>query len=87
MRNYSLITSYDNSSETTKHVQVSQSQEYPIVHYISNGGHIPQECVHMNFTLIATNEAGSSNQGFATGGFPIGTLSSVYYEPACWQFF
>ena len=78
MRSYSLITSYDNSSETSKHIQVSQSQEYPLVHYISNGGHIPQECVHMNFTLTATNEAGTSKEGYATGGFPIGTYKHSY---------
>ena len=51
---------------------VSQETEYPIRHYISNEGNIPNDCVYLNFTLIASSEAGISNIGFITGGFAIG---------------
>ena len=76
MRNYTLVTRSDNSSVTTEH---AADQQYPIVQYISNGGSIPQQCVHMNFTLTAMNDVGMSDEGFTTGGFPIGKSLRIIY--------
>ena len=72
MKNFTL-TIRSEDSQLSNEFEVTPESMYPIVHYISNGGNIPQECVHMNFTLTATNEAGTSDEGYATGGFPIGT--------------
>ena len=74
VKNFTLTTRSEDSQLSNK-FEVTPESVYPIVHYISNGGNIPQECFHMNFTLTATNEAGTSDEGFATGGFPIGTYN------------
>ena len=56
---------------------VSQNTEYPgpVRHYISNVEMIPKYCVNLNFTLTASNDVGSSDTGFVTGGFPIGNAN------------
>ena len=59
---------------------VTQETEYPIRHYISNEGNIPNDCVYINFTLIASSEAGTSSIGFITGGFAIGISIVIVYN-------
>ena len=76
--NYTLTTRTEgsqSSKETT--FQVTADTNYPLVHHISNGGTTAQECVHMNFTLTARNKVGMSDEGFATGGFPIGEYTRL----------
>ena len=61
------------SSETTNGLyNVLADTAYPIRHYISNGGHLARECVYLRFIVTATNDAGTSDTGSVTGGFPIG---------------
>lgn len=57
---------------------VSEDTEYPIRHYISNGGNIPDDCVYLNFTLTASSDVGTSSVGFTTGGFDIGTIVNTH---------
>ena len=82
IRNYTLHTSSGrNRTTTTDTLYASSDTNYSesMIHYISNGGVIPQECIYMNFTLIATNDVGSSTEGFATGGFAIGMLPLCHF--------
>ena len=79
------LTTRTEGSQTSKETTfpVTADTNYPRVHYISNGSTIAQECVHMNFTLTATNKVGTSNEGFATGGFPIGEYTQRLPRCAC----
>ena len=75
IRNYTLYTSsWRSRTATNETLDTAWDTNYPIIHYTSNGGVIPQNCIYMNFTLIATNDVGHSTEGFATGGFAIGML-------------
>ena len=65
-------TSSENSSTINGQYSVSADTAYPIRHYISNGGDIAMECVYLRFIVTATNDAGASDPGSVTGGFPIG---------------
>ena len=78
IKSYELTTRSEGSQSSNETLfEVTSNTTYPILHYISNGGAIPKECVHMNFTLIARNEVGTSDEGFATGGFPIGAYKDL----------
>ena len=80
IRNFTLTTRSEGSlllSETF--FPVTADTNYPIVHHINNNGIIARECVHMNFTVTATNEVGTSDGGFATGGFPISEFKQCLY--------
>ena len=71
---YYTLTTANTSTDTSiqETFNTSVVVDYPLVHYLSNRGVIPQDCVYLNFTLTATNEAGTSDEGFTTGGFAIG---------------
>ena len=77
VRNYTLSV-WNTSSMSYVSLQqvfpVSEDTGYPIRYYISNEGIIPADCVYLNFTLTASNDAGTSSVGFTTGGFAIGIL-------------
>ena len=84
IRNYTLFTSSATTGTTTNEtLDASQDTSYPMVHYANNGGVIPQDCVYMNFSLIATNDIGRSTEGFATGGFAIGMLPLYSLHTEC----
>ena len=73
--NYTLsIVNIISENDTTINgpYDVSADTAYPIRHYFSNGGHIPEECVYQQFILTATNDVGTSDSGSVIGGFPIG---------------
>ena len=76
VRNYTLLIGNTSSSTHVFQNQIlynaSEDTEYPIRHYINNGGIIPDDCVYLNFTLTASSDAGTSNAGLTTGGFAIG---------------
>ena len=77
VKNYTLTTvntslEADDPARETFNASMIKDSDYPFVHYVSNRGVIPQDCVYLNFTLTATNEAGTSDEGFTTGGFAIG---------------
>ena len=74
-------TSYVFSNET---FPVFEDTEYPIRYYVSNEGNIPNVCVYLNFTLSASNDAGTSGVGHTTGGFAIG-ISITIYTPLCFS--
>ena len=67
-----INTSSENSSTINEQYNVSADTAYPIRHYINNGGNIAMECVCLRFIVTATNDAGTSEEGSVTGGFPIG---------------
>jgi hypothetical protein len=75
VQNYTVSivnTSSENNPTINGLYIVSADTAYPIRHYISNGGDIARECVYLSFTVTATNDAGTSDAGSVTGGFPIG---------------
>ena len=81
VRNYTLSTlntSSESSVLTSETRSVSQDTDYPISHYISNGGDIPLDCAYLNFSLTATSDAGTSTVGHVIGGFAIGTYSVIH---------
>ena len=67
-------TSSESDSPRNESFSVSANTTYPIRYYISNGGTIPKECMYVNFSLTAISDAGRSDIGSVTGGFPIGKL-------------
>ena len=71
---YYTLTTANTSTDTSiqETINASVVEDYPLVHYLSNRGVIPQDCVYLNFTLTATNDVGTGDEGFTTGGFPIG---------------
>ena len=74
VKSYTLSTLNTTSGTgvpTTETVNVT-SGEGPYIHYMSNGGIIPRDCFDLNFTLTAANDIGTSDEGFTSGGFPIG---------------
>ena len=78
--NYTLTTQSEGSQSSNEaSFPVTTNTSYPFIHYISNNGTIARECVHMNFTVTATNEVGTSDGGVATGGFPIGERTQRSY--------
>lgn len=83
VRKYTLLivnTSSESGSPRSEPFSVSADTTYPIAHYISNGGDIPKECIYLNFSLTATNDAGRSDIGEVMGGFPIGKLNRKMYS-------
>ena len=74
VRSYTFLILNSSSDNTLirKIVSVSHDTNYPIIYYFNYGGVIPRDCIIFNFTLTATNDAGSSNPGYVTGGFAIG---------------
>ena len=77
VRNYLLLilnSSSESNSTRNETISVSADTTYPIRYYLNNRGDIPKECVYMNFLLTAISDAGRSNVGSVTGGFPIGEL-------------
>ena len=93
VENYTLTTlntslERNTSTLTTEIIDASTIKDYPVIYYISNGGTIPQNCIYLNFTLTATNDAGTSGEGFVSGGFAIGNYiiplhicSLLYAQP------
>jgi hypothetical protein len=80
VRNYTLSivnTTSESNSTRNKTFPVSVDTTYPIRYHISNQGDIPKQCVHLNFLLTATNDAGRSDVDSVTGGFPVGKLSDA----------
>ena len=77
IRNYTLFISSQMSETTNVMFQVSDNSHYPIVHYITNEGVIPKDCISINFTLIATNDVRRSCEGFVIGGFATGIHSCI----------
>ena len=83
VRNYTLTTLNTSLERNTPSlrkeiiIDASTIQDYPVMHYINNSGTIPQECIYLNFTLTATNDAGTSSEGYVSGGFAIGNYSSI----------
>ena len=71
-----LIVNTSSGSDSTRYetFHVSANTTYPIRYYMSNGGDIPKECMYVKFLLTAINDAGTSDIGSVTGGFPIGKL-------------
>lgn len=58
------------------------SQPSPVISYImNNNGDIPHDCHELQFNVTASNAVGESNEGYVSGGFPIG--ESVYYTITC----
>ena len=75
VQNYALSivnTTSENNSTKRGLYNISSDTAYPIRHYISNGGDIAKECMYLRFIVTATNDAGTSDAGSVTGGFPIG---------------
>ena len=81
VRSYTLlianISSDGDTQSRSEHFPLSANTSYPIRYYISNGGDIPKECVYLNFTIIAISDAGTSDAGSTTGGFPIGIIQLI----------
>ena len=83
IRNYTLSIWNTSSSSHVSPDQVfsvSEDTEYPIRYYVYNNGNIPDDCVHLNFMLTASSDAGSSSVGFTTGGFAIGINFYTVYD-------
>ena len=76
VRNYTLTVLNTSSKDANPSRETfnAQDTDYPVIHYINNHGVIPQDCIYLNFTLTATNDAGTSTGGLATGGFGIGNI-------------
>ena len=51
---------------------ISADTDYPIRYFVNNEGVIPTKCGSIQFSVIATNVAGTSEAGIVVGGFPIG---------------
>ena len=82
--NLSIVnTSLENDTSSNELFIASESTGYPIRHYISNMGDIPKECVYLNFNLTATSDAGTSDPGSVSGGFPIGKSHLTSHTTHC----
>lgn len=75
VQNYTLSIVNTSSENDTITNELSANTTYPIRHYISNGGDIPKECMYLRFIVTATSDAGTSDEGSVTGGFPIGVYN------------
>ena len=51
---------------------ISADTDYPIRYFLNNNGVFPQKCEDIQFSVTATNAAGTSDADVVVGGFPIG---------------
>lgn len=72
VQNYTLSIVNDSSENDTTITGLYHISADTMRQYLSNGGDIARECVYLTFILTATNDAGISDPGSVTGGFPIG---------------
>ena len=83
VQNYTLSiinASSENDTTISGLHHISADAAYPIKYYITNDGDIARECVYLRFIVTATNDAGTSNAGSVTGGFPIGRYTYTLAE-------